>query len=181
MVRVSARSATSPSGLATAVCAQLNALASAHALTLARPIADDSVEEPATTLHSLIRTILSPYDGKVDSASCFTLTGPDPRVSGNAITHLALLLYEFATNAAKYGSLSMPSGRIEVECTARADRYTVVWRERGGPAIVAPNAEGFGTTLMEATARQLDADLSRDFGPTGLTVRVTLSADRLSD
>lgn len=181
LVRVSARSAASPSDLAATVCAQLDALARAHALTLARPLTDGSGKEPVATLHSLIRTILSPYDGKVASGSCFTLNGPDIRIGGSAVTPLALLLYEFATNAAKHGSLSLSSGRIEIECTEKGDRYALVWRERGGPANEAPNGEGFGTILVKATARQLDADVSQDLSHSGLTLRLSLSADRLAD
>ncbi|CAN7585495.1 sensor histidine kinase [Pararhizobium sp. LjRoot238] len=181
IVRVRARSTTSPSDLASAVCAQLSALAQAHSLTLTPRLTDDPREAPATSLHSLIRTILSPYDCKVDAESGFMITGPDVRVSGNAITPLALLLYEFATNAAKHGSLSMPSGRIAVECTAEGDRYTLVWCERGGPSDAMQGGEGFGSMLVKATAAQLDAKLSQDFSPTGLTIRLSLSADRLAN
>lgn len=180
IVRVSARSATSPSALALAVCNQFDALARAHSLTLTRHAANDLGEAPATTLHSLVRTILSPYEREGEVESCFTITGADVRVSGNAITPVALLLYEFATNAAKYGSLSKHGGRVDVECTIEGDRCSFVWRECGGPPSKFQKGEGFGSMLVKATAAQIDAELIHDFSSDGLTIRMLLSADRLA-
>jgi PAS domain S-box-containing protein len=62
IVNVSARSAASPAALACAVSDRLNALARAHSLTLSRAVADEAFDQPATTMHALVRAILSPYD-----------------------------------------------------------------------------------------------------------------------
>ncbi|NTI30938.1 PAS domain S-box protein, partial [Rhizobium rhizogenes] len=107
VVSLSARAATTPGELASAVSARLNALARAHALTVPRTSGAASRNEQATTLHALIQTIVAPYDITTDSRqSRAIVTGPDIAISGSAVTSFALLLHEFATNAAKYGALS---------------------------------------------------------------------------
>jgi two-component sensor histidine kinase len=109
------------------------------------------------------------------------ISGADVALSPGAVTGLALLLHEFATNAAKYGALSAPAGRIEVECHEEADRLVITWIERDGPRIDHPPAgEGFGSLLAQMTIRnQFGGDLLRDWRPEGLTVRLSILRDRL--
>jgi two-component sensor histidine kinase len=67
-----------------------------------------------------------------------------------AATHLTLVLHELATNAAKYGALSTPAGRLAVSWRINGNDVEIAWIERGGPAIAAPPATpGFGSKLME--------------------------------
>jgi len=124
VVTLSARSATSAVELASAVRERLSALARAHALTL--PVITDEGRrlEQSTTLHALIHTILAPYDGQtVDGKARVVVSGADIPVAGAALTSLALLMNEFATNAAKYGALSTPSGHIDIECEENGGRF----------------------------------------------------------
>ena len=107
MVAMSARSATTPQELSSALRDRLMALAKAHALTLEVPSEGGSRTEQSTTLHALIETILSPYHGRTDDDGArVTISGPDIPIAGSSLTSFALLLHEFATNAAKYGALS---------------------------------------------------------------------------
>ena len=94
----------------------------------------------------------------------------------------ALLLHEFATNAAKYGALSTPSGCIDVECSEQSEKFGLVWTERGGPAILEqPTSEGFGSLLARATVKSnFGGELSRDWRPEGLVIRLSVRRDRLS-
>ena len=107
VVALSARSATTPQALSSAVSGRLAALAKAHALTL-RPFSETNHSmEQSTTLHALMQTILSPHDGRTDDGRPrVVISGPDIPIAGSSVTSLALLLHEFATNAAKYGALS---------------------------------------------------------------------------
>ena len=138
VVAISARSAATPDELASAVRDRLGALARAHALTL--PVTSEGGKriEQSTTLHALIRTILSPYDGQTDiERARVAITGPDMRLAGGLVTTFALLLHEFATNAAKYGALSTSAGHIEIACSEPDGQFALTWRERGGPPSTA--------------------------------------------
>lgn len=181
LVQLSARSAETPAELASAVSARLNALAHAHSLTAPR-LSDAGRNEQETTLHALIHTILAPYDGSDDSRrSRAVVTGADVPISGDAITGFALLLHEFATNAAKYGSLSVPEGSVDIVCREDGDCLVLEWTENGGPPISsAADNEGFGTRLAKATVRsQLGGEITRDWRPEGLSIRLVVARDRL--
>ncbi|MCJ2040919.1 PAS domain S-box protein [Methylobacterium sp. J-059] len=79
--------------------------------------------------------------------------GPAVEIGGKAALALALMTHELATNAAKYGALSTPEGRVEIDWALRDEApgpvLTISWRERGGPAVVPPSRKGFGSRLIE--------------------------------
>lgn len=175
VISLSARSATTPGELASVVSARLNALARAHALTVPHGF---SSEQP-TTLHTLIQTILAPYaSGDDNCQSRAFVTGPDISIAGTAVTNFALLLHECATNAAKYGALSLPEGFLDISCSEIEDLFTIVWNERNGPLIDRePDSIGFGTLLAKATVRgQLGGEISRDWKREGLSIRLAFAA-----
>ena len=151
----------------------VGALARAHDLTLVKPDGGQGA-----TLHTLIRTLLTPYQGAEDRLS---ISGPDTDLGPEAVTAMALLVHEFATNAAKYGALSTPTGRILIECSDGADQFGLVWREVGGPHLDAQEGpEGFGSRLARGTASaQLDGAFERELRPEGLVIRLTASKARL--
>src|SRR5262249_57491800 len=84
-------------------------------------------------------------------------SGPMLVVDAQAAMHLALVLHELATNARKYGALSVPSGRLsvtwEVSRTDSERDLVIDWKERGGPRIHIPNEKGFGSVLIEQTLK----------------------------
>jgi PAS domain S-box-containing protein len=185
VVTLSARSATTAEELSSAVRNRLMALAQAHALTL--PVTSEGGRriEQSTTLHVLIQTILSPYEGRTDGHRArVTISGPDIQLAGSLVTTFALLLHEFATNAAKYGALSTPSGEIVIACSEGDGQFALTWQERGGPHIDShsnPDSEGFGTVLARSTVKdQLQGEISRDWEPEGLTIRLSVARDRIT-
>ncbi len=184
IVSLIARSANTPRDLALSVSERLAALARAHALTLSSGAIDGGGRpDRPTTLHALIRTILFPYDGSAEGGmSRATISGPDIPLSTSAVTGLALLLHEFATNAAKYGALSFPTGVIEIQCSEERDNFVLAWTERGGPSVVNPgDVEGFGGLLTRTTVRgQFGGEISRDWKPDGLSIRLAAPRARLS-
>lgn len=97
------------------------------------------------------------------------------------MTSFALLLHEFATNAAKYGALTS-GGRIHVSCIEDGEKFVLVWTERGGPRVEQQHdGDGFGTLLARATVQsQLGGEISRDWKPEGLAIRLAVAADRLN-
>jgi PAS domain S-box-containing protein len=183
VVALSARFAKTPQDMADTVRDRLDALARAHDLTLPNFVDTADQTEARTTLHALLRTIVSPYDdaGHQDGERV-SIYGPDVPVSSDAVASLALLLHEFATNAAKFGALSSPTGHVEVTCEIAGDELRVAWQERGGPTLVGPaQREGFGTLLGHATVRrQLGGSIARDWNSTGLTIRLVVPLARLA-
>jgi len=102
--------------------------------------------------------------------------GPDFMLTPRAANAMSLALHELATNAIKFGALSVESGRVDVHWRSRADGgLTLEWVESEGPAVVPPTRHGFGSTLLEkVTGRELDGDVRVDYRRSG--VRVVLNA-----
>jgi PAS domain S-box-containing protein len=177
LLTLSARVADTPDALAAAVRDRLEALARAHSLTLPDPADAEGTSRPVTSLHELVRTIVSPYvDGR--NRVRVTVRGADVAIDGSAVTGLALLLHEFATNAAKYGALSADSGHIEVECFLSDSNLVLNWAERGGPPANRPekDSEGFGSLLTRSTVKgQFAGEISRDWKTEGLTIRLSVA------
>lgn len=177
LVGMSVRDAASPQELASIVQERLSALARAHALTMPKDSAaggNDSVR-----LHVLLRTILAPYEGAGGGDDRLRINGDDVTLPGNAMTTIALILHELATNAAKYGALSSPSGTVTVECVAKKDTLALIWDERGGPRSDEPGEDGFGSLLGRLASGQLGGTIEREWRPEGLRVTLTVLRDRL--
>jgi PAS domain S-box-containing protein len=183
VVALSARAAETPEELSSAVRNRLVALSQAHALTLPVMSTGDRRIERSTTLHAVIQTIFLPYEGQTDGGtSLVTVSGPDIPLAGSMVTTFALLLHEFATNAAKYGALSTPAGRVDISCSESGGQFTLTWQERGGPRIDShAGSEGFGTMLARTTVKdQLRGEILRDWQPEGLTIRLSVAKDRIA-
>ena len=103
--------------------------------------------------------------------------GPDVSLDPHTAVALSMVFHELATNSAKYGALSAPTGRVGVNW--RIDRETgrlnVVWAETGGPAVVAPSKPSFGTRLIDnSIRRELKGAAHFDFRPQGLVFEASL-------
>lgn len=109
------------------------------------------------------------------------LQGPAVRLPPKSAIAVALALHELATNAAKYGALSVEEGRVDLTWTlcAHDDRHdlVIVWRERGGPPVSPPRRTGFGTRLIErGLASDLHGKVTLEYPPEGVvcTIDATL-------
>jgi PAS domain S-box-containing protein len=183
LVTLSARSARTPADLAEAVRERLGALARAHGLT--RPGLLNGGEKPGedTTLHALVQTIFAPYvDHRVKGRGFFIITGPCLPIGGNAVTSIALVMHELATNAAKYGALSSPGGYIHIDWSVKEDQLLLIWKEHGGPSLDGPaEHEGFGSSLVRRLVTgQFEGQLSYDWKPKGLIIRLSVPVERLT-
>jgi two-component sensor histidine kinase len=93
----------------------------------------------------------------------------------NVALSLALVLHELATNALKYGALSVPGGRVRVRWSREGGKLRLTWREEGGPAVAPPTRRGFGSMLIErSVAHNLGGTARLDFRPEGLAYEVEL-------
>lgn len=171
IVNLSARSVTDSRRLAAIVSERLGALARAHELTMGSSEGGAPLQ---ARLHRLIETILAPYQSQ--ERRRFEIAGADVGIPADLITPLSLLLNEFATNAVKYGGLSTSEGWISIACEQRANEFVILWQERGGPKTQQPITEGFGTKLVQVTARQLGR-VTYAWEPAGIAIELVI--DRL--
>ncbi len=184
LVTLSARSARTPADMAEAVRGRLGALARAHGLTRPGLINGDGNPCEDTTLHALVQTIFAPYvdPERVKDHGFFVITGPCLPIGGNAVTSIALVLHELATNAAKYGALSSPGGYIHIDWSVERDELLLTWKEHGGPSLDGPaDHEGFGSSLVRRLVTgQFGGQLSYDWNPKGLIIRLSMPVERLT-
>jgi two-component sensor histidine kinase len=166
MVRLSARSAVSKEDLAAKLMGRLHALADAHALVRRR---FDQMPWEGADLSEILTRILLPHD---EGRS--VIRGPALSVGERATNSLALLFHELATNAAKYGSLSIDQGAVEIEWNADEKDLRLQWREAGGPTTTPPERQGNGARLINATIQQLGGSIEYDWRPEGLIARLRL-------
>jgi two-component sensor histidine kinase len=129
-------------------------------------------------LRSVVTQELSPYSG--DGGSRVRIDGPALSLEADTAQTIAVALHEIATNAAKYGALSAPDGRVEVEWSPAADgRLVLRWTEQGGPRVQwpAPTKKGFGTRVIESMIRdQLKGEIRFDWRAEGLACEIVLPA-----
>jgi PAS domain S-box-containing protein len=178
IVSLSARGNDALKEFARTVRARIEALGRAH--DYVRPAEWEGGGAGASrSLHGLIGGLLGAYQG--EGGARFRIVGEDCAVGPTAATALALALHEFATNAVKYGALSEPGGTIEVACRTGDAAFELVWTERGGPPLSGPpSGEGFGSLLARRSITgDLAGTLDSDWAPEGLTLRVTMPAERL--
>jgi PAS domain S-box-containing protein len=124
-------------------------------------------------LSELLGTVLAPYG---ISEGRMTTEGPRVLLQARLVLPLSMVLHELATNASKYGALSVPSGQVTISWRLLGDghRLELIWLERGGPPVESSGSRGFGTTLIERVVRfDLDGDAEVNFEHDG--VRCVLS------
>jgi len=121
-------------------------------------------------LDVLMRDVSQPYDR---DPSPFHLNGPAVRLHPSQAVTLSLALHELATNAAKYGALSAPTGQVRVGWNlahnGSGQRFlTILWEETGGPAVETPTRSGFGSRLIAQTFSNAEGGrASLEFGVSG--------------
>jgi len=158
------RATKDPSQFAGVFEARLMSLASAHSLLTQRAW-------EGADLGDIVRAAIAPF---VSSAgqSAFQLSGPSTDIPANSTITLALMLHELLSNAAKYGSLSVPGGRVTISwrVTEAGDggRVYLHWKEEGGPPAAEPARRGFGTRLLTMGTEQLGGEIAISFEASGL-------------
>jgi PAS domain S-box-containing protein len=178
IIGLSAREQPEARDFAQALKDRIAALGRAH--DLARPHSPDSLPESGmASLHMLLYALLAPYVAADDPR--LSISGEDIPVDDRGATPVAMLVHELATNAAKYGALSVPEGRISITTSLSDGMLTLRWEERDGPALSGPPTRtGFGTRLADMSVRQqMGGTLTHDWRPEGLSVTMAVRALRL--
>jgi two-component sensor histidine kinase len=115
-----------------------------NALSVAQDFAGANAQ--SSDLEELIRQVVGPH---IADSNRVSLSGPKASVHANQVLALSLVLYELATNAAKYGAMASPDGLIAIEWTTGGDgEFEFLWSETSATPIEAPTRRGFGSQLM---------------------------------
>jgi PAS domain S-box-containing protein len=180
MVTMTARTATSPKEMAETLHGRLNALAKAHELI--RPaVAEDSQVESDTSVCEIIRTILAPHED-LGLPERIMIDCARIAVGAKAATSLTLVLHELATNASKYGSLSVAHGHLTISGWEDGETLSLVWQETDGPLIGSePATKGFGSQLArKSVIDQLGGTIRCDWQHEGLRVELQIPLKQLT-
>ncbi len=174
LIRLVGTRMTDVSSFASFLRGQITALSDAHALTL--EYAEEGMMGDVPLARIISSGLLPWANGRVD-LDLRTDLAPDIMVDSTRTTAFAMMLYELATNAAKYGALCAPGGRLELTLDREGeDDAVLIWSETMPPGrradLEAAEESGFGEVLMRSSARILNADFSRELAENGLTVRV---------
>jgi two-component sensor histidine kinase len=154
---------------------RLGALAEAHNLLSREKWAGSEISD-------VIARVLQPY--VLNSPERVKMFGPKVPLTPRLAVVLSMILHEIATNAAKYGALSNESGTIALDweiLDGMPQKLRMIWTEAGGPPVVAPVQRGFGSRLIERSARdQLGGEATVDFLPRGVVYTVLCSLEEKS-
>jgi PAS domain S-box-containing protein len=155
-------------GLKQAIEGRIQALANVHSLFV-------ETRWIGAELSTLATQELAPYC-ETDERRV-RIDGPQVLLEPNAAQAIAVTLHELATNAAKYGALSVPNGRIDLTWLHEADgRLILRWTETGGPTVETPTRQGFGGRIIERMIGQLKGQTRFDWRREGLVCEIILQA-----
>lgn len=154
--------------------ARLQALSRSHDLLVQE-------EWHSAALRDLVRSQLGHYLDR--DGSQISIEGPPVNLKPEAAQSLGLALHELAVNAAKYGALSVPRGRVDVrweENKPAGSGIVIRWIERDGPAVEHPKKHGFGTLAIQRNlARSLEADVDLNFAEAGVACTIIIPEHHL--
>ena len=214
IVSLSARGATDVKALVAKVRERI------HALSLAHAVSQGQLDRKLVGLRDVLTATLEPYvaegrdaggpAGTSDEPPRVVIEGPDVDLPVRAVTPIGLVAHELATNAAKYGALSVPGGGVRVEWSLtpaasgpgavldgtagatgdddpaghgamEARTVRLRWRETGGPPTREPDHVGFGSIMLRQAASQLRGKVERSWTEDGLVAEIAFPLPRAAD
>lgn len=167
---VSLSQAETPEALKAVIVGRVSALARAHQLL-------SETRWEGADLRRLVEEELLAFS--LGTATRVSIRGPDLALPPAAAQSIAMALHELATNAAKYGALSQPEGRVDVAWRGGGcEPLRLTWTERGGPRVARPRRRGLGTAILSrALAGSLGGSTRMDWRPEGLVCEMELPAE----
>ena len=132
-------------------------------------------EHKETNLGTLLERILSPY--ATDPEAVVIQRGDDVDLGSRALLSLGLVVHELATNAAKYGALSVSGGHVHISWLVDQanNQLRLKWVETGGPPVIPPTKTGYGSQLIQyATTYSLGGKVEQNYAPTGLEAEIAI-------
>jgi two-component sensor histidine kinase len=178
LTAITSRSTTSTVEMARELTQRLTALGRAH--DLIRPLPGH--EGKAALLGDLLTVLLAPYDDLGAFSGRIRVSVPRMGVGEASATTLALVVHELATNSLKYGALSSANGTLDVSCAPPDSEIAIVWTERGGPPVSAPEGVGgFGSKLVkQSMSAQLGGSIDRQWLREGVVATIRIDKERLA-
>jgi two-component sensor histidine kinase len=170
----SLRTATSIKHAEQAIEGRLAALGRAHDLLM-------QVNWANASLLETIRGATVPYDG--DGAGRISIEGPDFGITSGAVIALAMTFNELCTNTTKFGALSVPAGRIEINWAIddQTQRLRLTWSESGGPPVAPPKRRSFGTRMIGSLGQQLNGEVQLAYESSGFIYTLAVPLSSLSE
>lgn len=171
IVRLTARGAAERA-FADKITDRFRALNEAHRISMAKP----GNGNEASDLHALTEAILRPYRG--EGQGRVGTGGPVVHLPSEDMRTVGLVIHELATNALKYGALSVATGSVEVTWQAADDNLRLDWTESGGPPVPTERPTlkegGTGVALLQGLARSGGNSLDLDWRAEGLVARLVM-------
>jgi PAS domain S-box-containing protein len=162
---VSLSEGATPTQLKDAILGRIHALANIHSLFIEKHWTN-------ADLRTFIADELSPY--QQDAHAQFEIDGPSLLLQPDVAQAVAMTIHELATNAAKYGALSVPAGHVALSWTRDPEKVVLRWVETGGPTVSKPIRRGFGTRVVGSMIEQLKGRLHADWRPEGLCCEISI-------
>ncbi len=171
LVRQTSRSAESVTSFVTGLEGRIRSMAKAHSL----------LSQSRWESVSLTRLIHEELDAYGASGTLLNLNGDDLLLTPKSALSLSLAIHELATNAAKYGSLSISGGSVSIDWQVVESGLDLCWTEVGGPPVSIPSVVGFGTTLIEkALAMETGGKSKIEYVRDGVVCKISLPEAALS-
>jgi two-component sensor histidine kinase len=155
-----------------AIEGRLRALSNAHTL-----LADS--RWAGAELRTLVTEELAPYE--LEGTGRADIIGPKLVLQPQLAQSIAMVLHELATNAVKYGALSIPSGRLRLEWSRGETHLVIRWSESDGPPVKPPQRQGFGTRVVDRAVQELQGKLRFEWNPEGVACEITIPVDQPAD
>ncbi|WP_312366182.1 HWE histidine kinase domain-containing protein [Ensifer sp.] len=170
LIRQTLKSSDTKHDMAVALSGRIAALSRAHDIVLRNRESSDTMG-----FEELLRAIVAPHDNSSDGVpTAIPSRGPTLELDERQATAIALIFNELATNAAKYGSLSVAGGTATISWAIDNDWVSVTWQERGGPRTEVPSRKGFGNLLVERTVAGMGGTLAYDWHADGMTAVISI-------
>ena len=166
IVRMSGRDAPEAKPVIERIAARIHALLKAHEVTTG------ALGTPVAQLRDLVETAVAPY--RSDS-NAFEIEGPDAALPARDVVPIGLVLHELVTNTVKYGAWSVPGGKLAVRWTLSGgapQQLALTWRETCNGPCPGSEHKGFGSLLVQSSARQLGGTAERVFHDDGIELKM---------
>lgn len=168
------RHARDPREFLDAFSSRLQALGLAHGLLSDR-------EWRGIALEELVRLEVQPFNDKFKPR--IRLSGGHVFLSPDQALGLGIIVHELASNALRYGALSVPGGSVNIGWTVSEHggtrRLQVIWSEQGGPLVRQPDREGFGMILIRRSlAKVMSSEVRHEFRPDGVHAAISMVQDQ---
>lgn len=125
------------------------------------------------SIKDIALAVFAPY--QTSTSERISIVGGAGTLSRQPAQSVALMFNELATNASKYGALSVPNGKVQITVECDAEFTNIIWREVNGPPVTPPSRTSYGTRFIDATCKGLRGEAKFDYAQTGLVCEMSLN------